>query len=95
MSDDLTLDFLKDLLSQPERASRAKKPSDTRDHDTWFKLTHNINGYCANDECVAEVLGVVNQFSGKRQGRNRVTAVVNDYEMCRFCFLDGWHYISS
>ena len=86
------LAFLNDLLSQPEKAPRTSKAKDVRDHDTWFTLVHNISGYCSNGECVAELLGVVNQFTNQRQGRNRVTAEVNGYEMCRFCFLDGWHY---
>ena len=89
------LDFLNDLLSQPEKAPRSNKPKDVRDHDTWFKLMHNISGYCSNEECVAELLGVVNQFSGQRQGRNRITAEVNGHEMCRFCFLEGWHFTPS
>jgi hypothetical protein len=86
------LDFLSDLLAQPERSPRSKKIADVRDHDTWFKLEHNISGRCSNEECVAELLGVVNQFSGKRQGRNRATAIVNGHEMCRFCFLEGWRH---
>jgi len=89
------LNFLNELLSQPERAPRTSKSKDVRDNDHWFRLFHNISGYCSNEECVAEVLGVVNQFSGKRQGRDRVTSIVNDHEMCRFCYLDGWHYPSS
>ena len=89
----IDLDFLNDLLSQPEREPRTKKPKDVRDHDHWFALMHNISGYCSNEECVAELLQVVNQFTGKRQGRDRITSVVNDHEMCRFCFMDNWHFI--
>lgn len=89
------INFLNDLLSQPDKQPRTKKVKDVRDNDTWFSLFHNIQGYCSNEQCVAEILQVVNQFSGKRQGRNRVTAVVNEHEMCRFCFLDGWHHIVS
>lgn len=86
------LTFLNELLSQPEKTPRTNKPKDVRDNDHWFALPHNIMGYCSNEECVAELLGVVNQFSGLRQGRDRVTAVINDHEMCRFCFLEGWHF---
>jgi hypothetical protein len=86
------LAFLNDLLAQPEKAPRTAKIKDVRDNDTWFTLYHHIAGYCENEDCVAVKLGVVNQFSGERQGRNRVTATVKDHEMCRFCFLDGWHY---
>ena len=88
------LAFLNDLLSQPERTSSPRKPKDVRDYDHWFAFQHNISGYCSNEECVAEVLQIVNQFlvPPRSTGRNRVTAEVNGYEMCRFCFLDGWHY---
>ena len=88
------IDFINDLLSQPERASGPRKPKDVRDMEHWFKLPHNIMGRCSNVECVAEILQVVNQFSGERQGRDRVTSVVNEHEMCRYCFLDGWKYVA-
>jgi len=92
VSQQFDLAFLNDLLSQPEREPRTKKKVDVRDHDHWFALIHNISGRCSNEECVAELLGVVNQFTGNRQGRDRITAVVNGHEMCRFCFLDNWHF---
>ena len=88
----LDLNFLNALLAQPEREPRTAKAKDVRDNDHWFALYHNISGRCSNEECVAELLQVVNQFSGQRQGRDRVTSTVNGHEMCRFCFLEGWHY---
>lgn len=85
------LSFLKELLDQPERAPRSAKKPDTRDYDTWFKLEHNVSkGRCSNPQCVGA--GIMNQFTGKPRGRDQVTSVVNDHEMCRFCFLEGWHY---
>ncbi len=88
------LNFLEELLAQPERAPRTSKSKDVRNYDTWFKLAHNVSsGCCSNEKCVG--VGIPNQFKGGQpRTREGVTSVVNDYEMCRFCFLDGWHYIA-
>lgn len=79
------VDFLAELLKQPEKAPRTRKPKDTRDQDTWFKLDHNISGRCSNENCISVELN-------QPRGRDRVTSIVNQHEMCRFCFLYGWHY---
>lgn len=89
MSSAFDINFLKELIDQPERAPRrAAKAKDTRDQDTWFKLEHNLMGTCSNPECISIQLD-------RPQGRNRVTAEVNGYEMCRFCFLYGWQVVSN
>lgn len=82
---DVDLNFLTDLLAQPEKAARTRKPKDTRDQDTWYKLEHIIMGTCSNEECVSVQME-------QPKGRNRVTSTVNGHEMCRFCFLYGWHH---
>lgn len=79
------LDFLTNLLAQPEREPRTKKVVDTRDNDTWFKQEHIVMGCCTNPNCVSIELK-------QEKGRNRVTAIINGYEMCRFCFLYGWQH---
>jgi hypothetical protein len=85
------LSFLKSLLDQPEREPRSTKKLDVRDYDTWFKLEHRVSeGYCSNPECAGQHL--INKFTGKPRGRGQITSIVNDHEMCRFCFLDKWHY---
>jgi hypothetical protein len=84
----LDLNFLNDLLSQPDKAPRTKKLSDTRDNDTWFSLFHKIMGTCSNENCISIEMQ-------QPRGRNRVTADVNGHEMCRFCFLYGWHHNPS
>lgn len=81
------LNFLEELLSQPERTARSRKAKDTRDYDTWFTLDHIVMGTCSNPKCISVELE-------RPQGRNRVTASVNSYEMCRFCFLYEWHKVS-
>lgn len=123
MSESLSLDFLQELIDTPEppRGTRTRKPKDTRDSETWFKLNHilamcldcgstqiekgyesesdaeasfpsrclecqsenvRMTGYCSQgDNCAGKLL------YGK--GPERVTAIVNDVEMCRIDFLDG------
>lgn len=41
------LDFLNDLIETPDppKGTRTRKPKDTRDLDTWFKLDH-VNNRC-------------------------------------------------
>lgn len=41
------LEFLQDLIDTPDppKGTRTRKPKDTRDVDTWFKLDH-INNRC-------------------------------------------------
>lgn len=41
------LDFLTELIETPDppKGTRTRKPKDTRDQDTWFKLDH-INNRC-------------------------------------------------
>ena len=79
------VDFLAALMAMPDVTPRARKAKDTRDNDTWFKLSHIIMGTCSNTNCISVELE-------RPQGRNRVTALVNGYEMCRFCFLYGWQH---
>lgn len=86
----MDLDFLNQLLAEPDKAPRTRKPKDVRDYATWWKLPQNIMGTCSNPECISELFPEL----GKGKGRNRVTAIVNDHEMCRHCFLDGWHYVA-
>lgn len=117
------LDFLQDLIDTPDppKGTRTRKPKDTRDESTWFKLDL-INNRCLNCgainscekgfsgtdpdssfpstclECGSqnvqmtgmcskgdECLGIVMQDKGPE----RVTAIVNGVEMCRWDFLDG------
>ena len=82
------LDFLQELLDTPDppKGSRARKPKDVRDFDTWFKLDHNIMGTCSKG---GDCLGITLD-NGK--GPGRVTATINGVEMCRFDFLDGLAY---
>jgi hypothetical protein len=77
------IDFLQELLDAPEeKNTRTRKPKDIRDQDTWYKLNHNVLGTCSQgSECLGLVL--------HDKGPGRVTAVVNDVEMCRFDFLNG------
>jgi len=78
------LDFLQELINTPEPATtpRARKKQDIRDQDTWFKLDHSIMGVCSRGEnCIGKVL--------YDKGPDRVTAIVNEVEMCRYDFLDG------
>lgn len=79
------VDFLADLLKQPERVSRTRKPKDTRDQDTWFKLEHILDSECSNENCISVELN-------QPKGRKRVVSEVNGHRMCRFCFLYGWHH---
>lgn len=82
--------FLQALVDTPEppKATRTKKPKDVRDMDGWFKnpnVVHILNGTCSQgDDCLGKIL--------YNKGPGRVTAIVNDVEMCRICFLDGLAY---
>ena len=82
------LDFLQELINtpEPERGPRGpRKPKDIRDYDTWFKLDHHVMGTCSQGQnCAGLILD--------NKGPDRVTATVNDVEMCRFDFLDGLAY---
>jgi hypothetical protein len=82
------LDFLQELIDTPDppKTSRARKPKDVRSYDAWFKLDHIVMGTCSRGEnCAAIILD-----SGR--GPGRVTAIVNEVEMCRFDYLDGLAY---
>lgn len=85
------LDFLQALIDEPDKiptTRKPRKPKDVRDSDHWFKLEHIIMGTCSRgDDCVGKIL------YGK--GPDRVTAIVNDVEMCRYCFYDGLAYVHS
>lgn len=83
MNNSIDLDLIQELLAQPERTPRSRKRIDTRDRETWFKLMHNISGTCSNSKCLSP------------KGPHRVTSVVNDKEMCRYCFLSGWYQVND
>lgn len=117
------LDFLQELIETPDppRGTRTRKPKDTRDQDTWFKLDHIIarcldcgstnveKGYTSADnpdhsfpdnclDCQStnvRMSGLCSQGDKCAglilydKGPDRVTAIVNDVEMCRICFLEG------
>lgn len=123
------LDFLEELVSTPDplKGTRTRKPKDTRDQDTWFKLDH-INNRCldcgainsvergydgATEEssflshCMICESTNVQDTGCCSQGENcigavlydkgpeRVTAIVNEVEMCRFDFLDGLAHVND
>ena len=124
-TNDLSLDFLQELIDTPDppKGTRTRKAKDTRDTDTWFKLDHILalcldcgshdieRGYEAQSEngnslsfpstclsCKSENVRLTGYCSqgencaGKLlydKGPERVTAIVNDVEMCRIDFLDG------
>jgi hypothetical protein len=75
------------------RGGGPRKKKDVRDTDTWFDLEHDIKTSCE----VSDHEDRVNAYEGFRDddqrvhalNRKRVTAVVNDTRMCRFCFLSG------
>jgi hypothetical protein len=82
------LDFLQELIDTPDppREIRSRKPKDIRTYDAWFKLDHIIMGTCSRgDDCAAIILD-------NGRGPGRVTAIVNEVEMCRFDFLEGLAY---
>jgi hypothetical protein len=119
------LDFLQELVDTPDppKGTRTRKPKDTRDTETWFKLDHIVwicrdcnskntemgyssaraelsfpthcldcnstnvtKGYCSRgDNC----LGLIED----EKGPERVTAIVNGIEMCRWDFLDGLAHV--
>lgn len=120
------LDFLQDLIDTPDppKGTRTRKPKDTRDHDTWFKLDHINNRCldCGEINCVEKGYDGASAFKSHclncgsenvhdsgtcSQGDNcigaviydkgpeRVTAIVNGIEMCRFDFLDGLAYAGN
>lgn len=77
------LDFLQELLDIPDDpVNRTRKPKDVRDYDTWFKLDHIILGTCSQGpNCAGKIL--------HNKGPGRITAIVNNIEMCRIDFLGG------
>lgn len=85
-----SLSFLQELLdtSQTTTARKPRKPKDIRDQHNWFhnpNVVHDIKGTCSQgSECLGLIL--------YNKGPGRVTAIVNDVEMCRICFLDGLAY---
>lgn len=120
------IDFLQDLIDTPDppKGTRTRKPKDTRDQDTWFKLDH-INNRCLScgainsiekgyegttessfpSRCLECESTNVQETGRCSQGENcigavlydkgpeRVTAIVNGVEMCRFDFLDGLAHV--
>lgn len=128
MESALDLDFLQELIDTPDppKGTRTRKPKDTRDADTWFRLDH-INNRCLDcgainsvekgyegtsessfpSHCMECQSTNVQETGTCSQGENcigaviynkgpeRVTAIVNGIEMCRFDFLDGLAHVND
>lgn len=78
----LSHDEIEALLKQSHKRTgvrRAKKVE--RILSVWWKLDHHLTLSCDNPDCV-----------DPRQGETRhaITANVDEHEMCRYCFLDGY-----
>lgn len=84
----LTQEQIKALLAQPQR-TRGRKAKDfidtsIRDIPTWFKIGHKMVdeesgelAKCENPDCTD-------------QRTSHMVVKINDKNMCRRCFLDGW-----
>jgi hypothetical protein len=85
----LSPDQIKLLLAKPVRGTgTGGKTIDVsvRDHHTWFKLAHKIldkeevdTDGCSNPAC-----------ADPRENRTILVAEVNEVNMCRYCFLEGY-----
>lgn len=79
------------LLKLPEKSQRGRKPKNyidtsVRDYQTWFKLATKFyesgtseRALCSNPNC-----------PDTRDKKSVLVAEVNDVNMCRICFLNGY-----
>lgn len=83
MAEELSLDEAMQLLVEDAAGVGTKKDAtEPRIAATWMKLTTQLNKPCENPECS-------DPRPIEDKGR-RVTVLIKEQFMCRYCFLAGW-----
>jgi hypothetical protein len=77
--EELSEDFLDELLTEPEKKTRKPKQI-LRDHRTWFYVVRTQLGVCDNPDCLDD----------RKKPQVMVWTTPEGTSMCRICFLGGW-----
>lgn len=88
MTNPLDPSFIEELLKKPatlpktRRSVKSFTTVESRTYTTWFTLRTTFTA-CDNPECVDE-------RPMRTSEGNSMCAVIEDKNICRRCFLDGW-----